>query len=84
MAYSRFIDSHIYIYPHVSGHIECAGCWLDKDKSGLSLYVSNNKITNDDELRDHLEAHAKSGHSVPEGLLEEILRDPERYGILEQ
>jgi hypothetical protein len=80
MAYARFIDSHIYIYPHIDGHIECAGCWLDKDSSGLSLFVSNNHITNDDQLRAHLEAHANAGHSMPEDLLQEILADPDRYG----
>ena len=80
MAYSRFIDSHIYIYPSTLGHIECAGCWLDKDTSGLSLYISNNHITNDDQLRDHLEAHANAGHSMPEMLYEQILADPDRYG----
>ena len=80
MAYSRFIDSHIYIYPHVSGHIECAGCWLNKDKSGLSIFPNSTNITNDDQLRDHLEAHAKSGHSMPENLLQDILADPDRYG----
>ena len=82
MAYSRFFDSHIYIYPHVAGYITCAGCWLNKDKSGLSIFPNSVNITNDDELIEHLEAHAQAGHSMPEGLLDEILRDPERYGIL--
>ena len=82
MAYARFTDSHIYIYPHVSGHIECAGCWLDKDSSGLSLFVSNKHITNDDQLIAHLEAHSNAGHSMPENLLQEILADPDRYGAI--
>jgi len=82
MAYARFYDSHIYIYPNTEGSITCAGCWLNKDNSGLSLFITNNNITNDDELRDHLEAHSNAGHSMPENLLQEILADPDRYGAI--
>jgi hypothetical protein len=80
MAYSRFIDSDIYIYPHVSGHIECAACWLNENKEEYSLFVSSVHITNDDQLRDHLELHAKAGHDMPINLLQEILQDDDRYG----
>ena len=82
MAYARFYDSHIYIYPNTEGYITCAGCWLNKDNSGLSLFITNNNITNDDELRDHLEAHSNAGHSMPENLLQDILADPDRYGAI--
>jgi len=82
MAYSRFYDSHIYIYPSTEGYITCAGCWLNKDKSGLSLFPNSTNITNDDELREHLEAHSNAGHSMPENLLQEILADPDRYGAI--
>lgn len=80
MAYSRFYDSDIYIYPHVDGHIECAACWLNEDELEYSLYIASVKITNDEQLRDHLELHAKAGHNMPEDLLQEILADPDRYG----
>jgi hypothetical protein len=83
MAYSRFYDSDIYIYPSVFGHIECAACWLNEDKLEYSLYIASVKITNDEQLRDHLELHAKAGHNMPEDLLQEILADPDRYGKLE-
>ena len=82
MAYARFYDSHIYIYPNTEGSITCAGCWLNKDKSGLSLFFNSINITNDDKLRDHLEAHSNAGHSMPENLLQEILADPDRYGAI--
>ena len=82
MAYARFYDSHIYIYPNTEGSITCAGCWLNKDKSGLSLFPNSINITNDDQLRDHLEAHSKAGHSMPENLLQDILADPDRYGAI--
>jgi hypothetical protein len=80
MAYSRFYDSDIYIYPHVSGHIECAACWLNEDKPKPGLFIESIKITNDDQLRSHLELHAKAGHNMPEDLLQDILADPDRYG----
>ena len=60
--------------------LECAACWLNEDKLEYSLYIASVKITNDEQLRDHLELHAKAGHNMPEGLLDEILRDPDRYG----
>lgn len=80
MAYSRFFDSDIYIYSHVGGYIECCACWLNEKLHG-SLFGLSEKITNDDQLREHLDQHAQAGHEMPEGLLDEILRDPERYEI---
>lgn len=82
MAYSRFMDSDIYIYPHVAGYIECCACWLNEDKDRYSLFLANVEITNDDQLIAHLEAHAKEGHDMPIDLLQEILADPDRYGAI--
>ena len=83
MAYSRFLDSDIYIYPHVSGYIECCGCWLNEPQDEHSLFAVSVEITNDIDLARHLKQHAKVGHDMPEGLLQEILADPERYGKYE-
>ena len=80
MAYSRFTDSDIYIYPHVAGHIECSACFLNEPQDEYSLFSSSKSITNDDQLRDHLEEHARAGHNMPESLLQDILADPDRYG----
>jgi hypothetical protein len=80
MAYSRFYDSDIYIYPSVGGWIECAACFLNEPKDEYSLFSSSKSITNDDQLRDHLEEHARAGHNMPEDLLQDILADPDRYG----
>ena len=82
MAYSRFYDSDIYIYPHVSGHIECAGCFLNIPTDEYNLFKSEH-ILDDETLLIHILQHRISGHNIPEGLEAEILRDPERYGILE-
>ena len=80
MAYSRFTNSDIYIYPSVGGWIECAACFLNEPKDEYSLFSSSKSITNDDQLRDHLEEHAKASHDMPEMLYEQILADPDRYG----
>jgi hypothetical protein len=83
MAYSRFFDSDIYIYPHIDGYIECCACWLN-ERLDTGLFGLSEKITNDEQLEIHLDDHLLAGHDIPDGLLDEILRDPERYGILEQ
>jgi hypothetical protein len=80
MAYSRFIDSDIYIYSHVAGHIECQACFLNEPQDEYSLFSASLSIYNDEQLIAHLEEHAKVGHNMPENLLQEILADPDRYG----
>jgi hypothetical protein len=82
MAYTRFLDSDIYIYPHTRGYIECAACWLNEKKDEYSLFVASVQITNDDQLREHLDLHAKAGHDMPDNLLQEILQDADRYGSI--
>ena len=79
MAYSRFYDSDIYIYPSVEGHIECAGCFLNIPTDEYNLFKSEH-ILDDETLLMHILQHRISGHNIPEGLEAEILRDPERYG----
>jgi len=80
MAYSRFTNSDIYIYPSVGGWIECAACFLNEPTDEYSLFSVSLSIYNDDQLADHLEQHAKADHNMPENLLQEILADPDRYG----
>ena len=79
MAYSRFWDSDIYIYPHVDGHIECAGCFLNIPTDEYNLFKSEH-ILDDETLLMHILQHRISGHNIPEGLEAEILSDPDRYG----
>jgi hypothetical protein len=80
MAYSRFYDSDIYIYPSVGGWIECAGCFLNIPTDEYTLFKSE-RILDDETLLMHIVRHRISGHNIPEGLEAEILSDPERYGI---
>ncbi len=79
MAYSRFFDSDIYIYPHIDGYIECCACWLN-EKLETGLFGLSEKIRDDQTLEEHIGEHILAGHNVPEGLLEEILSDSDRYG----
>jgi len=81
MAYSRFYDSDIYIYPSVEGHIECAGCFLTISPDEHTIFQST-KIYDDETLLMHLVQHAISGHNMPDNLAQEILADPDRYGAI--
>lgn len=83
MAYSRFFDSDIYIYSHIEGYIECCACWLNERLEEQSLFGLSEKITNDEQLEEHLDRHILAGHNMPENLLQEILADDDRYGRLE-
>lgn len=80
MAYTRFSNSDIYIYPHIDGYIECCACWLNENKDEYSLFLDNVKIYDDLELARHLKKHAAQGHEMPYNLLQEILQDDDRYG----
>ena len=79
MAYSRFYDSDIYIYPSVFGYVECAGCFLNIPTDEYTLFKSEH-ILDDETLLMHILQHRISGHNIPEGLEAEILSDPDRYG----
>ena len=72
MAYARFFNSDIYIYPHVEGHICCAACWLSEE-------AKSEIIEDDESLFLHLHEHFKAGHDIPEMLYYEIIMDEDRY-----
>jgi hypothetical protein len=81
MAYSRFYDSDIYIYPSVGGWIECAGCFLNIPTDEYTLFKSE-RILDDETLLMHIVRHRISGHNIPDNLEADILSDPDRYGKL--
>ena len=81
MAYSRFYDSDIYIYPSVEGHIECAGCFLNISPNEDTIFYST-KIYDDETLLMHILQHKISGHNMPDNLAQDILADPDRYGAI--
>ena len=82
MAYSRFTNSDIYIYPSIEGHIECAACILNEPQDEYSLFSMSEKIYDDGHLIVHIREHIKAGHDIPVRLLADILLDTERYGTL--
>jgi len=70
MAYSRFFDTDIYIYPHIDGYVYCAACLLSE----------NSEIIRDDNhLFLHIEDHIRAGHDIPDMLYYEIILDEDRY-----
>ena len=81
MAYSRFTNSDIYIYPSVEGHIECAGCFLNISPDEHTIFQST-KIYNDETLLMRILQHKISGHNMPDSLAQDILADPDRYGSI--
>ena len=81
MAYSRFYDSDIYIYPSVGGWIECAGCFLNISPDEHTIFHST-KIYDDETLLMHILQHRISGHKMPDSLAQDILADPDRYGAI--
>ena len=81
MAYSRFYNSDIYIYPSVGGWIECAGCFLNTSPDENTIFYST-KIYDDETLLMHILQHKISGHNIPDSLAQDILADPDRYGAI--
>ena len=72
MAYSRFFDTDIYIYPHIDGYVYCAACLLSE----------NSEIIRDDNhLFLHIEDHIRAGHDIPDMLYYEIIMDSGRYTL---
>jgi hypothetical protein len=82
MAYTRFYDSDLYIYPHVAGYIECCACILNEPQDEYSLFSASLAIYNDEDLAEHINLHLSVGHNMPINLLQEILQDDDRYGSI--
>ena len=80
MAYARFSDSDIYIYPHFGGWIECAACWVNEPTDEYSLFSSSEQIYDDKHLIEHIGQHRQLGHNIPDDLETDILSDAGRYG----
>lgn len=66
MSFERFSSSDVYIYEHVSGYIECCGCWLD---GGLGIDIEEDaswfvQLKTPREALAHLDRHEKAGHDI--------------------
>lgn len=59
MSFERFSSSDVYIYEHVSGFIECCGCWFsDWDTEPFP------QLKTPREALEHLDRHEKAGHDI--------------------
>jgi hypothetical protein len=50
MAYARFSDYDIYIYPHVGGWIECSACFLVQPEDEYTLFSASEAIHDDERI----------------------------------
>jgi hypothetical protein len=60
MSFERFSSSDIYMFEHVSGFIQCCGCWLDGDYEGnwsVELRTPREALA-------HLDRHEAAGHDI--------------------
>ena len=80
MAYARFSDYDIYIYPHIGGWIECSACFLVQPEDEYTLFSASEAIHDDETLLVHILQHRIIGHNIPDDLEHQILADPNRYG----
>lgn len=59
MSFERFSTSDVYVYEHVSGFIECCGCWfVDWDTEAFPSFKTPRKAL------EHLYRHMSAGHDV--------------------
>lgn len=59
MSFERFSSSDVYMYEHVSGFIECCGCWLvDWEAEGFP------QLKTPREALAHLDLHEEAGYDI--------------------
>jgi hypothetical protein len=60
MAFSRFLESDVYVFEHVGGFIQCCGCWLSTgEREGWAYDAKTPR-----EMIEHLDKHEAAGHDV--------------------
>lgn len=73
MAYARFFDSHVYVYPTtVNGRnsITCCACSLSGDIDGSSFYAFSTQ-----DMVDHLQKHLELNDRLPSDIFTELWND---------
>lgn len=58
MSFGRFLEGDVYVFEHVSGHIECCACFLAEEA------FSSFEFKTPREALAHLEKHKEAGHDV--------------------
>jgi hypothetical protein len=69
VSYVRFgeQDSDVYVYLDIEGGIECCGCALVDCFNAPTAQA----------MADHLRRHLAAGHTVPAGVIEDVLANPD-------
>jgi hypothetical protein len=69
MSYCRFLEADVYVFMHVSGHLECCACFMSEDA------WDSFEAHSTQEMIDHLNKHKAAGHDVPERVFKELWDD---------
>lgn len=90
MSYARFGwgGSDVYVFMHVDGYLTCCGCclqdrvWVDDPEypifEGYLEETGEHVETtfhNTEEMVAHLQIHREAGHTVPDGIEDELRAD---------
>lgn len=73
MAYSRFLDNDVYVYPTtINGRssVTCCACSLSGDIDGSSFYAFSTQ-----DMVDHLKRHAEANDRLPAEIFDELWAD---------
>jgi hypothetical protein len=62
MSFERFSSSDIYMFEHVSGFIQCCGCWFGQLDDSDPFPEFNTPL----EALAHLDVHENAGHDIGE------------------
>jgi hypothetical protein len=62
VSFERFSSSDVYIFEHVSGFIECCGCWITEPEDPQIFGFARLKTPR--EALAHLDAHEQAGHDI--------------------
>ena len=77
MSYARFLDSDVYVFMHVSGYLQCCGCWLSHLNPVDPDYYNSFNAHSTQEMVDHIVKHKRRKHNVPADLIEHLWADDE-------
>ena len=77
MSYSRFIEADVYVFMHVSGYLQCCGCWISDLNPVDPDYHNSFNAHSTQEMVDHIVKHKRRGHRVPADLIENLWQDDE-------
>jgi hypothetical protein len=71
VSYARFGYADVYVFMSTTGHLECCGCILGDQW----VYGSTQAMV------DHLAEHRAAGHSVPDGIEQELWADDQENWV---